>query len=513
MAKKKPDIYSNKQRWKVLLLILALLIVGGSLILSNVMVAKISEKETYKAKQWAHAIQKKAEWVRFSHEIFTSLSERERQRIQMVVDAQKAILNPSSLNMNQDIDFALSIINGNNDIPVVLLDDLGKVSLYKNIDFGTDSVKILKNISLRDSILTSNAREWKAKQRFFELAVFEDFKMTYAYDESKKLKHLKHQSDSILKAFNQELIADARLMPVILVDAKKEHILASNLKDTKEPLSVYLKKFKSMNAPIKIDLGNKNTHWLYYDQSPEVKQLRWFPYIQFSMIAIVVLIGYLVFSTFRRAEQNQVWAGMAKETAHQLGTPLSSLVAWVDLLESKDTDPESLEEMRKDLSRLGKVTDRFSKIGSETKLESLDIVRTVTEILSYLKIRLSNKVVIEIDAKEQGLLVPHNAALIEWVIENITKNAVDAMGGSGRFSVSIVQNTHWIHIDLSDTGKGLTPKQFKTVFQPGYSTKKRGWGLGLSLAKRIIEDYHKGKILVLKSEINKGTVFRISLPL
>jgi signal transduction histidine kinase len=204
---------------------------------------------------------------------------------------------------------------------------------------------------------------------------------------------------------------------------------------------------------------------------------------------------------------------MAKETAHQLGTPLSSLVAWVDLLESKDTDPESLEEMRKDLSRLGKVTDRFSKIGSETKLESLDIVRTVTEILSYLKVRLSNKVVIEIDAKDQGLLVPHNAALIEWVIENITKNAVDAMGGIGRFSVSIVQNTHWIHIDLSDTGKGLTPKQFKTVFQPGYSTKKRGWGLGLSLAKRIIEDYHKGKILVLKSEINKGTVFRISLPL
>ena len=252
---------------------------------------------------------------------------------------------------------------------------------------------------------------------------------------------------------------------------------------------------------------------MFYDQSPEVKQLRWFPYIQFGLIALVVLIGYLVFSTFRRAEQNQVWAGMAKETAHQLGTPLSSLSAWVDLLEAQAVDKEPLDEMRKDLIRLEKVTDRFSKIGSETKLESADVVLTVTQVLDYLRVRLSNKIDIRLEQPAEAYTVPHNIALMEWVIENITKNAVDAMEGVGTLTVRFEKEGGWIHIELEDTGKGLMPNQFKTIFQPGYSTKKRGWGLGLSLAKRIVESYHKGKIYVLRSELGKGTTFRISLPL
>jgi signal transduction histidine kinase len=273
-----------------------------------------------------------------------------------------------------------------------------------------------------------------------------------------------------------------------------------------------LSAFESRNAPISIDLGNQQ-QWLFYDQSAEVKQLRWFPYIQFGLIALVVLIGYLVFSTFRRAEQNQVWAGMAKETAHQLGTPLSSLSAWVDLLEAQQVDQEPLDEMRKDLQRLEKVTDRFSKIGSETKLEQVDVVQTVVQVIDYLKVRLSNKIDIQVKTPTQPILVPHNVALMEWVIENITKNAVDAMEGSGKFEVSFSKESSWMHIDLMDTGKGLQPNQFKTIFQPGYSTKKRGWGLGLSLAKRIVETYHRGKIFVLRSELGTGTTFRISLPL
>lgn len=513
MKQKKPDMYSNKQRWKIFLLSLALLVIGGSLFLSNEMVATIANKEKSKAKQWGQTIQKKVELVRFTNATFDALRIRERQRIQMVVDAQKVLLNPSGLNMNQDIDFALKIINSNQDIPIILLDDRGKVSQFKNIVFDEDSSVLAANIDRRDSILEANAKDWKKQGRFFQLEVFEGFYMTYTYDESQGLKNQEAQRDSILEAFNHDLISDTRLMPVILVDAKKTKVLKSNLKVKEGELTGLLETFNQRNNPIRIDLGNGDVNWLYYDQSSEVKQLKWFPYIQFSMVAILVIVGYLVFSTFRRAEQNQVWAGMAKETAHQLGTPLSSLGAWVDLLESNGTDSESVLEMRKDLKRLEKVTDRFSKIGSEAKLEKVDITKTIGDILDYLRPRLSEKVSIKLIAKDPKIIVPHNAALIEWVIENITKNAVDAMGGKGDYSVSIHALSNWVHIDLKDSGKGLTPKQFKSVFQPGYSTKKRGWGLGLSLAKRIIEDYHKGKIFVLHSETDKGTTFRISLPL
>jgi len=489
---------------------LSLLIVGGSLVLSNYMVSKIAEKETAKAKQWAQAIQKKAELVRLSQRTFSSLRAKERERMKLIVEAQKTLLNPSNLGVNQDIDFALSIINSNKDIPVILLDDQNEISQYKNIwptNIETALTPKEKEVALRNM-----AEQWKKEQRSFTLEVFEGFFMTYVYDESATLKALEKQSDSLIRAFNKDLISDSRLMPVILVDAKKKNVLASNLNQSNAKALGQLRAFESRNAPISIDLGNQQ-QWLFYDQSAEVKQLRWFPYIQFGLIALVVLIGYLVFSTFRRAEQNQVWAGMAKETAHQLGTPLSSLSAWVDLLETQAVDKEPLDEMRKDLIRLEKVTDRFSKIGSETKLESADVVLTVTQVLDYLRVRLSNKIDIRMEQPADTYTVPHNIALMEWVIENITKNAVDAMEGVGTLTVRFEKEAGWIYIELEDTGKGLLPNQFKTIFQPGYSTKKRGWGLGLSLAKRIVESYHKGKIYVLRSEPGKGTIFRIGLPL
>jgi signal transduction histidine kinase len=223
------------------------------------------------------------------------------------------------------------------------------------------------------------------------------------------------------------------------------------------------------------------------------------------VVGLIVVIGYLLFSTYRKAEQNQVWAGMAKETAHQLGTPLSSLMAWVSYLENEDIDPMVPREMHKDLQRLEKITDRFSKIGSGAKL--------IEHNLNYLKARLSDKIDIEFTVDGQRpMIVLHNPSLMEWVVENICKNAVDAMGGVGKLKVHIQEVPEWVHVDITDTGKGLTQKQFKTIFQPGYSTKKRGWGLGLTLVKRIVEEYHKGKVFVVTSELDKGTTFRISIP-
>jgi len=243
-----------------------------------------------------------------------------------------------------------------------------------------------------------------------------------------------------------------------------------------------------------------------------LKKLQYFPYIQFLVIGLFAFIGYLIFSTFRKAEQNQVWAGMAKETAHQLGTPLSSLMAWVQLLEAQGVDPMITTEMQKDVDRLEKVTERFSKIGSGAKLELIDVSETVKNVISYLRPRISDQVSIAVEANQE-VLVMHNAPLIEWVVENISKNAVDAMEGKGQLSVHVHKTNDWVFIDIKDNGKGIPAKQLKTIFEPGFSTKTRGWGLGLSLVKRIVKEYHKGTVVVVESHLNVGTTFRISLPL
>jgi signal transduction histidine kinase len=221
----------------------------------------------------------------------------------------------------------------------------------------------------------------------------------------------------------------------------------------------------------------------------------------------------VIFSTFRKAEQNQVWAGMAKETAHQLGTPISSLMAWIELLKTMEIDPSIPEEMNKDIQRLSQVTDRFSKIGAKTLLANENIVATTQNLLNYLKTRIPKKTTLIFTAEKEVISVPHNPALIEWVIENICKNAIDAMEGKGDLSIHISQKNNKVFIDITDTGKGMTARQQKAVFQPGFTTKKRGWGLGLSLVKRIVEEYHKGKVGVFKTELGKGTTFRITLNL
>jgi signal transduction histidine kinase len=297
---------------------------------------------------------------------------------------------------------------------------------------------------------------------------------------------------------------DSTLTKVVATNLPNESVDETSLQATIQQLS-------GQNTPIMIDFGQGEFNMVLYANSPELKQLQYFPYIQFLIIGLFILIGYIIFSTFRKAEQNQVWAGMAKETAHQLGTPISSLMAWTELLSGMEVDPSIIHEMNKDIDRLTKVTDRFSKIGAGTKLESRDIVQTTKQILSYLRTRVSSKVDIRFESSSPEIIVQHNAPLIEWVIENVCKNAIDAMEGDGGLSVEISGQPGKVYIDITDTGKGMTPKQQRAVFKPGYTTKQRGWGLGLTLCKRIIHEYHKGTIEVLRSEVGKGTTFRITL--
>jgi two-component system, sporulation sensor kinase D len=516
------NLYSNKQKWKIILLIIALLMVGVSLFISNEIVTKVGERERDRVKQWADAIKKKAELVQLTDRTFSQLRDKERSEMEMWISATKEISKPNTDGFIQDYSLALSIINKNKDIPVILMDNTNSISGFINLDFDTSVFrnkypeKNKKEIynHFEDSLRVL-AQHWKTRNPAFTIEVYKGLFMTYTYFDSKELVRLEHERDSLIQSFNQELIENKGMVPVLLIAASNDSIIASNLSKeilTENKLPFTIAQLKKTNQAIPIQFGNAQQSLLLYDDSPELKQLQYFPYIQFAIIFLFIFIGYLIFSTFRKAEQNQVWAGMAKETAHQLGTPLSSLMAWIELLKSQDLDPMIVTEMEKDITRLETVTDRFSKIGSGTKLEMYDIVETTQKVLNYLKNRISSKIELTFESEEEVILVNHNPPLFEWVIENITKNAVDAMESQGFIHVHIHSTLQHVHIDIKDSGKGIPAKQFKTIFQPGFTSKKRGWGLGLSLVKRIVNEYHKGKVFVLESEVNKGTTFRISLP-
>ncbi|WP_423146597.1 sensor histidine kinase [Rubrolithibacter danxiaensis] len=286
----------------------------------------------------------------------------------------------------------------------------------------------------------------------------------------------------------------------------------------KEYAPEYFKKqlheMRSQHKPIELTLANKEKWYVYYKDSLLLTQLRVFPYIQLTVIGIFLLVAYLVFSSSRRTEQNLVWVGMAKETAHQLGTPISSLMAWIELLKSKfkaEDDP-LITEMENDIQRLEMVADRFSKIGSKAVLNAHAVYPAVKEYVDYFKIRTSEKITFSVsgDTELEALM---NIPLFDWVLENLLKNSVNAIEGTGKIDIKITENhgKEQVFVDISDTGKGIPRFKFETIFQPGYTTRKRGWGLGLSLTKRIIENYHQGQIYVKDSELGKGTTIRIIL--
>jgi hypothetical protein len=305
-------------------------------------------------------------------------------------------------------------------------------------------------------------------------------------------------------------------IPLIVTNDEDSVLIFANISiqpnRKEEILKKELRKMKLQNPPIEIFISDDLKQFLYYRESYLLRNLRLFPVVQLLVIFLFIGVAYLAFSASRRAEQNQVWVGMSKETAHQLGTPISSLMAWLELLKLQNVDETTISELEKDISRLETITARFSKIGSRPELILTDLVQVILSSVEYIKRRSSEKVKYEvIFDPSQNWEVPLNEALFSWVVENLSKNAMDAMNGSGRIIFSLKNKENMVFVDVSDTGKGLLKSQFKTIFQPGYSTKKRGWGLGLSLAKRIIENYHKGKIFIKESEINKGTTFRIVL--
>lgn len=272
-----------------------------------------------------------------------------------------------------------------------------------------------------------------------------------------------------------------------------------------------IEKLSDKHQPLKIDAGEAGIQYIYYDDSILLKKLSAFPYVLWAVISIVLLFAVLAFTAESRAEQNRVWAGLSKETAHQLGTPISSLMALKEILKEQYADDEVVVEVEKDVERLNTIAERFSKIGSKPILETVVVAPVLERAVEYMRRRTSSRVTYNVECPREALALI-NVPLFEWVIENLCKNAVDAMEGTGMLKILVEpQKNNHLYIDISDNGKGIDRKNFRDVFKPGYTTKKRGWGLGLSLAKRIIEEYHGGKIFVKSSEIGKGTTFRIVL--
>ncbi len=377
-----------------------------------------------------------------------------------------------------------------------------------------------------------NKKIWKLSLLLGAI-IIGSFTLFYTYrlttklkEEERKKVELWHEATMQLSLVDAEdssiplifkVISQNTTIPVIIVDADNEIILHRNIeipqRDSIQYLNKQLDKMMNKTEPIKVDLGNNEFQYLYYQDSFLITELGWFPIIQLLVVSLFIFIAYLGFSSARKAEQDQVWVGMSKETAHQLGTPTSSLLGWVDVLKLKDEKSELAIELEKDVQRLQVITDRFSKIGSKPELSDQKILPVVEEIVDYLNRRTPKQVAFEINCVNCGdLKAKLNNVLFQWVLENICKNAVDAIKGEGQVSISISSKNDQIEIDISDTGKGLHRNKFKSVFQPGYTTKLRGWGLGLSLAKRIVEGYHSGKLFVKESEIGKGTTFRIILP-
>lgn len=311
------------------------------------------------------------------------------------------------------------------------------------------------------------------------------------------------------------IIQSNTTIPVIVAD-NNEIVQYSNITinntDTARYLAHKLEEMQRNGSAIDIDLGNGEKQTLYYEDSVLLKQLSYYPYIQLLVMTLFALIAYIGLVSVKRAEQNKVWVGLSKETAHQLGTPISSLMAWVELLKiNENVDPAIVSDMDKDVKRLSTIAERFSKIGSIPDKELIYINELLDETYNYMSTRISNRVKLNLHLPQDAEGTMACRALIEWVVENLCKNAVDAMEGKGEINVTLTSDNKHIYIDVSDTGKGIARKEFETIFKPGYTTKKRGWGLGLTLAKRIVEEYHNGRIYVKESEVGQGTTFRIVL--
>lgn len=495
------NLYSRKKRWKIVLATIALIIISASIYYTNDLVNQFANEERNQVRTWADAVERRASLMKYQEEFFVALRKQERDRVELLAKTYQKVLYGS---LEEEFTFYLEIISNNTSIPVLIVDQNGNILERQNVD------KRYENQTVFDG-------ELKESFSAYSPIPISDTRQLLYYRESIIFSELKRVLDDLVSSFLIDIASNASSVPVIITDSTGSNVLQfGNLNVAGDEDSLFWQEqialMRSENTPIEITFLDQGKTLIFYKSSPLLLKMQFFPLMQILIIALFLLIAYLLFSYARKAEQNQVWAGMAKETAHQIGTPLSSLIAWIELLKMEDSNFEGIREMEKDVERLETITERFSKIGSTPVLENADLIKLLEETVEYLRPRTSKKISYTLQAPlQERIILPMNEALFQWVIENLCKNAIDAMNGQGKIVIAVKTEGSQVIIDISDTGKGIAKSELTAVFKPGYTSKKRGWGLGLTLAKRIINDYHKGKIFVRSSVLNEGTTFRIVL--
>ena len=372
---------------------------------------------------------------------------------------------------------------------------------------------LFKRISIAVSFAIVSLILWNTYTFFQKFKQEERIKMEILAEAQKELSRADLNSNIALP---DKIITINNSIPMILADDKDEIIYANNLDSIKSLNPLYLREqlaiMKKENKPIEISYDGKNKQYIYYRDSDLLKKLTYYPLALILILVLFLSVIYLFYSSNKAAETNKLWTGMAKETAHQIGTPLSSLLGWIAILKAEKVDETYIDEIEKDVHRLNIIANRFSKIGSIPELQKRDVVLVTKKAFDYLQSRSSQQIYFSFSSSDTEIKTLLNEELFGWVIENLIKNAIDAMLGKGEVSLVIENSAKNIRILISDTGKGIPKKLFSQIFKPGFTTKKRGWGLGLSLSNRIVEEYHKGKIFVQKSELEKGTTFEILVP-
>ena len=501
------NIYYRKRRLNFVLIAVTIITFPLMIWYSNSLMDKIADDERNRIAIWADAIQRQAEVVAFTNDFFKEVAEEEEMHANYIAKVTKKLFTTQS---DEDRVFYLDFISDNKTIPCILTDDKGKVTSIKNLD-STYLERINTPEKLQKVVENENYNA-------IPINYYADKYVYLYYKESTIYTQLRGVLDDITQNFLSEIAENVPSLPVIITDATQKNILrysdiSIDSSQIENPLYVenLIENMRYKNEPIRISIGGSTYAYVFYEAATILRTLRIFPVIQLILMVIFFLIAYFLFTFARRFEQDRVWVGMSKETAHQLGTPISSLMAWSEILENEHINPDIVKEINKDISRLENIAQRFSKIGSIPTLKVENINLVTQDFLTYFQSRVSGSIVFETKIPDYPIYASISKHLFEWVLENLCKNAVDAMNGIGTIIVALQEDKRFVYIDVSDTGKGIEMKRQKTIFKPGYTTKNRGWGLGLTLARRIIKDYHKGKIEVKQSVINKGSTFRIKL--
>lgn len=499
--------YRTIRRIKWLFFTIAVVILVVGFVFFNTTINDIRKEERVKVMLWADAVQQRNSLLEYATKLFDKLKDEELQKVELWRESQQLIMEVED---SQFLTFLLSIITTNKNIPIILTDADKNVITTMNLN---------ENLSVNKPIPANISERFRK---------YEPLKVSYKgkvinylfYSDSQIFNELQEMINNMIHSFIVEVAQNAVSVPVVITNSDTTNIFAyGNIteKRIRELSSESVKDFVQDNMyenqaiPIMID---QNTAGLiFYKDSELITRLTYYPAILIIISLLILLGAYVTFRSFDKHEKDQLWVGMSKETAHQLGTPISSLMAWLELLKMKDIEPEVIDEIGKDINRLETIAGRFSKIGSQPKLSKENVVEIVMNSVNYMKTRTSKNVEYKTIMPSEPIYAKLNPSLLAWVIENIWKNAIDAMQGKGQLTVEVSQENTIVNIDVTDTGKGLPRKKFKTIFNPGYTTKSRGWGLGLSLAQRIVKEYHNGKIVVKSSEIDKGTTIRVSLPI